>query len=204
MIDLWLVIVISHRYIMVCQITHKMVICWGIVNLDQSRSLTKPSCTGSCYKGYDFFSSKVQLSVMYRIISDHRSNVRVVTFEAKWSKLRWWVMQTVRGWNLFSCLGLNSRRLNINSIEDVGCVCTSNCGITHVQTKHWTSSDAEHFSRASKSKEYFDPIVSNVANSYRLQEECDVWLGDIKLLRGDASSNVHPCRKPRMNKRVLV
>ena len=22
--------------------------------------------------------------------------------------------------------------------------------------------------------EYFDPIVSNVANSYRLQEECDV------------------------------
>ena len=24
--------------------------------------------------------------------------------------------------------------------------------------------------------EYFDPIVSNVANSYRLQEECDVLL----------------------------
>ena len=26
-------------------------------------------------------------------------------------------------------------------------------------------------------QEYFDPIVSNVANSYRLQEECDVFLG---------------------------
>lgn len=28
-------------------------------------------------------------------------------------------------------------------------------------------------------QEYFDPIVSNVANSYRLQEECDVFLGSI-------------------------
>lgn len=38
-------------------------------------------------------------------------------------------------------------------------------------------------------QEYFDPIVSNVANSYRLQEECDVLLG-LKIGRAGPSQDM--------------
>eukprot|EP00913_Durusdinium_trenchii_P028889 g27086.t1 len=44
--------------------------------------------------------------------------------------------------------------------------------------------------------EYFDPIVSNVANSYRLQEECDVLSLNLAKCKGRI-------RKPRAHQKAL-
>ena len=83
--------------------------------------------TDSPTAGYRLFSMELrdilELPVMYPMMLDRRKrSCCFFTFQAKWSKLRWWVMQTVRGWNLFSCLGelcKNSRSLIFSSVKDV-------------------------------------------------------------------------------------
>ena len=66
-----------------------------------------------------------------------------------------------------------------NNVYSIYCEWSSS-KVTHIYWLKAPTSPGLHFFLSwfvSDANEYFVPIVSNVANSYRLQEECDVWLG---------------------------